>query len=199
MAEAPTLPWRLGGAMLAAQVIATVAILTGPLLAYPGPLVFVAGHPVPRAFTSVAVLVFVVALAVARRTRLGGGYCPGVVASLGSALLGIALLIATFFTWWTDSSDYIEVGPPSVAGCRAWVEESAFLLIGNGASYTAGPLQLIALPSNTWVVDDGYRPVRAGNYSVSWSEDGRSVAVSVVGTSIDPVVSESDGPGLPCW
>lgn len=199
MAEARSVRWRLGKAMVATQVIVSLAVLAGPLLAYPGPLVFVAGHPVPRVVTSIGAVLLVVALAAARRTRLGGGYRPGVAVILGNALLGAALVVATLFAWWADSSEYIEVGPPSVAGCRAWVEESAFLLIGNGASYSAGPWQLVALPSGSWVVDDGYRPVRAGQYTVSWSDDGRSVAVSVVGTSIDPVVSESDGPGGTCW
>jgi hypothetical protein len=185
--------------MVAIQVIATVAILSGPLLAYPGPLVFVAGSPVPRVATWLGVAVLVVALAVARRTRLGGGYRPGTAASLVNALLGVVLFSATFLTWWGDNSEYLEVGPPSVAGCRAWVEESAFLVIGNGASYSAGPWQPIAFPSGSWVVDDGYRPVRAGQYSVIWSEDGRSVSVGVVGTSTQPVVSESDGPGHTCW
>jgi hypothetical protein len=185
--------------MVTTQVVATVAILSGPLLAYPGPLLFVAGQPVPRVVTSVAVALLVVALAIARRTRLGGGYRPDTPVNLGKALLGVALLVGTFFTWWGSNNDYIEVGPPSAAGCRAWVEESSFLFIGTGSSYSAGPWQLVALPSGSWVVDDGYRPVREGQYTVSWSQDGRSVAVGVFGTSADPVVSESDGPGPFCW
>jgi hypothetical protein len=181
------------------QILATIAVLSGPLLAYPGPLMVVAGQPVPRVVTSLAVVVLVIALAVARRTPMGGGYRPSGAASLVAALLGVALLIATFYTWWGSNNDYIEVGQPSVAGCRAWVEESSFLVIGNGSSYSTGPWQPLAFPSGRWVVDDGYRPVRDGHYTVSWSEDGRSLAVSVFGTSVDPVVSESDGPGHFCW
>ncbi len=185
--------------MFVTQILATIAVLSGPLLAYPGPLVIVAGHPVPRVVTSLAVAGLVIALAIARRTPMGGGYRPAVAASIGASLLGVALLIATFFTWWGSNNDYIEVGRPSVAGCRAWVEESSFLFIGNGSSYSAGPWQPLAFPSGSWVVDDGYRPVSEGQYTLSWSEDGRSVAVGVFGTSADPVVSESDGPGHFCW
>jgi hypothetical protein len=166
MAEVRTARLRPGKAMFVTQILLTAVVLSGPALAYPGPLVFVAGTPVPRVVTSVAVTVLVVALAVARRTRLGGGYSPGGAASLGAVLLGVLLLVAAFLTWWGDNNDYIEVGRPSAAsGCRAWVEESSFLFIGSGSSYSVGPWQPLAFPSGTWVVDDGYRPVRDGRYT----------------------------------
>jgi len=190
----------VGPALFVTQVTAMTAVLVGPLVVTPGALLFVAGYPVPRVVMTMGILLMIGALALARRIRPTWGYRPGGTALLGVTLLWVVLVPASLLSAWLDSGDdYTQLGQPSVAGCRAWVEESSFLMIGNGAVYVAGPWQPLALPSRSYVVDDGFRPASNGRYDMSWSEDGRSASVAVFGTLSDPVVSETPGPGGQCW
>ncbi|MFE9288446.1 hypothetical protein [Streptomyces olivaceus] len=83
---------------------------------------------------------------------------------------------------------YHTLRPAGPEGCTVVVRETSFLAIGNGEAYAVGHTGLALSKSGSWTVDDGYRPVDAGAYAMSWGRDGGLLRIS--GTSTDPVINE---------
>ncbi|WP_432182531.1 hypothetical protein [Streptomyces sp. NBC_00063] len=85
-----------------------------------------------------------------------------------------------------SDADYQVLRPAGPGGCTAVVRETSFLVIGNGEAYAVGRTGLALGKSGSWTVDDGFRPVDAGAYDLSWGQDGG--ALRIRGTATDPVL-----------
>ncbi|WP_329249989.1 hypothetical protein OG223_19395 [Streptomyces sp. NBC_01478] len=81
---------------------------------------------------------------------------------------------------------YYVLSPTGPGGCRAVVRETSFLVIGNGEAYAVGRTGLALGEADSWVVDDGYRPVAAGTYELKWDRSGGLLLIN--GTNVNPVV-----------
>lgn len=107
---------------------------------------------------------------------------------------GSSLLIATAalgITWGAvddlvSNVEYRVLRPVGPDGCVAVARETSFLMIGNGEVYAVGRTGLALGESGAWTVDDGYRPIGAGTYELSWGPEGGHMRIS--GTSTDPVL-----------
>ncbi|SCL64287.1 hypothetical protein GA0070606_3942 [Micromonospora citrea] len=97
-----------------------------------------------------------------------------VLTAAGSALGGLNDLSTTYHVLTPD-------GP---GGCRAVARETAFLFAGSGAVYEVGRVG-IGRRVGSWTADDGYRPIAAGTYELTWGAD--SGVLNVSGRSGDPV------------
>ncbi|WP_055688222.1 MULTISPECIES: hypothetical protein [Streptomyces] len=110
-------------------------------------------------------------------------------ARLGSSLLIVTAALGT--TWGAvddliSNVEYRVLHPAGSGGCTAVVRETSFLVIGNGEVYAVGRTGLALSESGSWTVDDGYRPIDAGTYELSWGREGGHLRIS--GTSTDPVL-----------
>ncbi|WP_436988711.1 hypothetical protein [Streptomyces sp. enrichment culture] len=110
-------------------------------------------------------------------------------ARLGSSLLIVTAALGT--TWGvvddlTSNVRYRVLRPAGPEGCTAVVREASFLMAGNGEVYAVGRTGLALGESGSWMVDDGYRPIDAGTYELSWGQEGGHLQIS--GTSADPVL-----------
>jgi hypothetical protein len=85
-----------------------------------------------------------------------------------------------------NEARYYVLRPTGPGGCTAVVRETSFLVIGNGEAYAVGRTGLAWGEAGSWVVDDGYRPVAAGTYTLDWGSDGGLLLIG--GTGTDPVV-----------
>ncbi|BBC95406.1 hypothetical protein SRO_4230 [Streptomyces rochei] len=100
--------------------------------------------------------------------------------------------VAVFGTVWGAVDDlvsdarYVVLRPVGPGGCTAVVRETSFLVIGNGEAYAVGRTGLALGAAGSWTVDDGYRPVAGGTYTLDWGPGGGLLQVR--GTSTDPVV-----------
>ncbi|NEB04900.1 hypothetical protein [Streptomyces sp. SID13726] len=106
---------------------------------------------------------------------------------VGRVLLAVVALASTGFNALGDlGAEYLVLRPTGPGGCTAIVRETAFLMAGTGEVYAvAGATGVAWGPSGSWFADDGYRPVAAGSYRLTWGRaDG---ALVVEGTSTDPV------------
>ncbi|GGS58869.1 hypothetical protein AB0E75_16445 [Streptomyces griseoviridis] len=93
-----------------------------------------------------------------------------------------------------NEAEYYVLEPAGPGGCRVVVRETSFLVIGNGEAYRTG-FGGLGWRVGGWTVDDGYRPIRAGTYELTWGYGGG--VLSVGGTGTDPVV-RSDLPLINC-
>lgn len=111
-------------------------------------------------------------------------------ARLGSGLLIVTAVLGTAWGAADDlisNVDYRVLRPAGPGGCTAVVRETSFLVTGNGEVYAVGRTGLALGESGSWTADDGYRPIDAGTYELSWARDGGHLRIS--GTSTDPVLS----------
>ncbi|WP_330475514.1 hypothetical protein [Terrabacter sp. C0L_2] len=116
--------------------------------------------------------------------------------------LGVGLLVmgaggVAAFAWALDSTSVaFVIGPPSAAGCRVVVQEHSFLMAGRGTVYAVPGHGLVAGQVSRYSMDDGYRPVDAGTFSLAWT--GERGHLEVFGSGVDPVWPRSheiDCPG----
>ncbi|MFK0140638.1 hypothetical protein [Streptomyces murinus] len=120
--------------------------------------------------------------------RVGGSARSRWVRVGSRVLIGVAV----FGTVWGAVGDlvsdarYFVLRPVGPGGCTAVVRETSFLVIGNGEAYAVGRTGLALGEAGSWTVDDGYRPVAGGTYTLDWGPDGGLLQVR--GTSTDPVV-----------
>lgn len=110
-------------------------------------------------------------------------------ARLGSSLLIVTAALGT--TWGAvddliSNVEYRVLRPAGPGGCTAVVRETSFLVTGDGEVYAVGRTGLALGESGSWTVDDGYRPIDAGTYELSWGREGGHLRIS--GTSTDPVL-----------
>jgi hypothetical protein len=108
---------------------------------------------------------------------------------LGNSLLIVTAALGT--TWGAvddliSNVEYRVLRPAGPGGCTAVVRETSFLVTGNGEVYAVGRTGLALGESGSWTVDDGYRPIDAGTYELSWGREGGHLRIS--GTSTDPVL-----------
>ncbi|MDX3639320.1 hypothetical protein [Streptomyces sp. MB09-02B] len=82
--------------------------------------------------------------------------------------------------------EYRVLRPAGPGGCTAVVRETSFLVIGKGEVYAVGRTGLALGASGSWTVDDGYRPIGAGTYELSWGRDSGHLRIG--GRSTDPVL-----------
>lgn len=105
--------------------------------------------------------------------------------------LAVGLLVvgaggATTFAWAFDAgSDAVVLSPSSTNGCRVVVQERSFLLAGSGTVLVLAADGLVARQVSRYTTDDGYRPVRAGSFSLTWT--GERGHLEVFGSGFDPV------------
>ncbi|WP_330280395.1 MULTISPECIES: hypothetical protein [unclassified Streptomyces] len=181
----PTVSTAVGTGSLALAAVASWSSL----------LLVVQGRVIPGWGVSAALLVMSFVLRRAL-TRAGG---PADASGLPRkraprARLGNVLLIVTAVlgTGWgavddlISEADYQVLRPAGPGGCTAVVRETSFLVIGNGEAYAVGRTGLALGKSGSWTVDDGFRPVGAGAYDLSWGQD--SGALRIRGTATDPVL-----------
>lgn len=107
----------------------------------------------------------------------------------GSSLLIVTAALGT--TWGAvddliSNVEYRVLRPAGPGGCTAVVRETSFLVTGKGEVYAVGRTGLALGESGSWTVDDGYRPIDAGTYKLSWGREGGHLRIS--GTSTDPVL-----------
>ncbi|MFC9891056.1 hypothetical protein [Streptomyces pilosus] len=92
--------------------------------------------------------------------------------------------------------EYRVLRPAGPGGCTAVVRETSFLVSGSGEVYAVGLTGLAVGEAGSWTVDDGYRPIDAGTYELSWGRDGGHLRIR--GTSTDPVV-RGGSTDIDCW
>ncbi|MFE9472562.1 hypothetical protein ACFY7F_22610 [Streptomyces griseofuscus] len=120
--------------------------------------------------------------------RVGGSARSRRVRVGSRVLIGVAV----FGTVWGAVDDlvsdarYFVLRPVGPGGCTAVVRETSFLVIGNGEAYAVGRTGLALGAAGSWTVDDGYRPVAGGTYTLDWGPGGGLLQVR--GTGTDPVV-----------
>ena len=159
-----------------------------------GLLLIVDAHAVPGWALGGALLVAALTIRLAgRRARRYGQTRTGATTGFGRgrrALTTVASLtvVGCVLSGLADvPATYQVLRPAGPGGCRAVVRETAFLFAGGGDVYTGyviGPIG-VARRGSSWTADDGYRPVAAGTYRLSWGTGGGSLAVE--GTDVDPV------------
>ena len=103
------------------------------------------------------------------------------VSLLVAAAGGVAGLAVVF----GYGSDAVVLEPASAGGCSVVVEENSLFMSGTGTVYVLPADDLVARRVARYTTDDGYRPVKAGSYSLTWSGEHGHLEVS--GTSVDPV------------
>jgi hypothetical protein len=117
---------------------------------------------------------------------------------LGVGLLVVGAGAVAAFAWALDSTSVaVVLEPASAAGCRVVVQEHSFLMGGRGAVFALPADGLVAPRVSRYSMDDGYRPVDAGSFSVTWT--GERGYLEVSGSGVDPVwprVHEIDCPGV---
>lgn len=79
--------------------------------------------------------------------------------------------------------------PPGPDGCRAVVRETSYFMSGGGDVYSVTPFG-VGWRTGSWRSDDGYRPIAAGTYQLSWGTDGNGLLV-LQGGQGDPIIGES--------
>ena len=102
-----------------------------------------------------------------------------------SLLVAAAGVVAAFDWFFSYGSDAVVLDPASAGGCRVVVEEHSFLMSGSGTVFVLPADDLVARRVSRYTTDDGYRPVEAGSYSLTWS--GERGYLEVSGTGVDPV------------
>lgn len=112
------------------------------------------------------------------------------------ALLTSLTVLGCLLGGLTDAAaTYHLLKPAGPAGCRAIVRETAFLFAGGGnvyAGFVVGPIG-VAWRGSSWAADDGYRPVAAGTYSLTWGLGGGSLIVhGTTGNPVWPALHEVD-------
>ncbi|WP_323095425.1 hypothetical protein [Intrasporangium sp. YIM S08009] len=162
------------------QVLVVGGWVTDPADAAPG--LFVAG-----------VLVGLTGLVVSgidrHRRRTAGEAVPG--RPSGGRVTAVVLLVVTAgvvagVDWlFSYGSDAVVLEPASAGGCRVVVEERSFLMSGGGTVFVLPAGDLVARRVGRYTTDDGYLPVEAGSYSLTWS--GESGYLEVSGSQVDPV------------
>ena len=105
---------------------------------------------------------------------------------LAVALLVVGAGSAAAFSWALDSGSTSAVlAPASANGCRVVVEEHSFLMGGSGSVFVLPAGALVARRVSRYSTDDGYRPVEAGSFALSWAGERGHLEVS--GSGFDPV------------
>ncbi|WP_433789204.1 hypothetical protein [Actinoplanes sp. CA-252034] len=102
--------------------------------------------------------------------------------------LGSLTAVGCLLSGGTDVfATYHLLDPAGPGGCRAFARETAILFAGGGEVYTGyavGPVG-VAWEGSSWTADDGYRPIAAGTYRLTWGLGGGSLVVE--GTGGNPV------------
>ncbi|MER5539434.1 hypothetical protein [Streptomyces mirabilis] len=158
-------------------------------------LLVVRGRVVPGWGVSAALLVLSLVLrwALTRVSRpAGASGLPRKRATWARLGNGLLIVTAVLGTAWGAVDDLISdaryhvLRPAGPGSCTVVVRETSFLVIGNGEAYAVGRTGLALGESGSWTVDDGYRPVDAGTYTLHWGRDGGLLRIS--GTNTDPVL-----------
>ena len=109
---------------------------------------------------------------------------PGRRLTVGLLVVGAG--VATAFSWAFDSgSTSVVVNPSSAGGCRLVVQEQSFLMGGSGAVFVLPAHGVVARRVSRYSTDDGYRPVEAGSFTLTWA--GERGHLEVLGSGVDPV------------
>lgn len=104
---------------------------------------------------------------------------PSLALVLLAACMGAGIAFGALLEAGTNSFILDPQGPE---GCRAVVQESAFLMIGSGEVYAVGSSG-IGRQAGEWNADDGYRPIEAGDYTLEWNTAGGELTVGGAFTS----------------
>ncbi|GIE82504.1 hypothetical protein Aph02nite_84540 [Actinoplanes philippinensis] len=90
---------------------------------------------------------------------------------------------------------YHPLKPADAGGCRAVARETAFLFAGSGEVYAGralGPISVLRR-SSSWTADDGYQPIAAGAYRLTWAPGGGSLVIDDTGVNpVWPALHEVD-------
>jgi hypothetical protein len=114
----------------------------------------------------------------ARRARSGR--------RLAVVLLVVGAGAGAAVSWALDSGSTSAVlAPASASGCRVVVQEHAFLMGGSGSVFVLPAGAVVARRVSRYSTDDGYRPVEAGSFALSWAGERGHLEVS--GSGFDPV------------
>jgi len=101
----------------------------------------------------------------------------------GSVLVATALFLSTAVT---DSfTTYTVLSPPSPGGCRVLIGEHSFLLLGSGRIYLLPAGDHRPREVDSYLADDGYRPIANRTYQVNWQ--GELLEMTLWGTPFQPV------------
>ncbi len=111
--------------------------------------------------------------------RTGGGRVAAVV------LLVVTAGVVAGLDWlFGHGSEAMVLEPPSAGGCHVVVQEHSLLMSGSGTVFVLPAGDLVARRVSRYTTDDGYRPVGAGSYSLTWS--GERGYLEVSGSQVDP-------------
>ncbi|MZD03743.1 hypothetical protein GTW43_01405 [Streptomyces sp. SID5785] len=187
---ARTLSQQPPAAPAAVTVASTGALALAAAASWTGLVLLVRGHVIPGWAVSAVLLA---AALVFRRglTRATGRARRGPWIRRTQRLLILAAVLGTV---WGAADDvlsdarYHVIGPPGPGGCTAVVRETSFLVIGGGEVYAVGRSGWAVGASGSWRVDDGYRPVASGTYTLRWGGPGDDGTLAVTGTRTDPVL-----------
>ncbi|MEV0095340.1 hypothetical protein [Streptomyces sp. NPDC050738] len=184
--------------------IALSALLLAAVASWSDLLLIVAGQVIPGWAASAALLLTVLTFkrvhtALYRTpTTLAPPHRRSALPRLVPGLLAAAAALGVAFGGASDllgDANYLVLQPAGPGGCTAVVRETSFLVIGDGEVYAVGRTGIAWGKSGSWRVDDGYRPVAAGTYTLHWH--GSDGTFRPGGTSTDPVL-DSDIATLDC-
>jgi hypothetical protein len=186
---------RVGIALLAATLALVVSSFAWPAVLVLGDRVTSAGDAAV-ALLGCGLLVGLLSrvLAVVDRRRGRGRSVPdaeGARRARSGRRLAVVLLVVgagagAAFSWALDSGSTSAVLAPARAnGCRVVVEEHSFLMGGSGSVFVLPAGAVVARRVSRYSTDDGYRPVEAGSFALSWAGERGHLEVS--GSGFDPV------------
>lgn len=190
--------WRVGpaGKPFPYLAVGTGGLVLTAAVSWGNLLLLVMGQVIPTWVLDTALLLVSLLLMgahVVRRRRLtadrGAPEGPSTPRHFGYVVVIVLAVACTAFRAVGDlGAQYFVLRPTGPHGCTAVVRETAFLLAGNGEVFgVRGSTGIAWGPSASWYVDDGYRPVAAGSYTLRWDRTDGSLAVS--GTAGNPVFS----------
>ncbi|MDT0267435.1 hypothetical protein RM844_14180 [Streptomyces sp. DSM 44915] len=173
--------------------VATGCLLLAIGVGWSGVLFVVLDQVIPgwvvSAVLLVGSLVLMRVVLVRRRRSAAGGPPPRRVTPsrvVRGLLATVAGLVSAFGLARDVVADYHVLQPAGPDGCRAVVREAWFIKAGWGDVYAAGPIDIVREPSGSWRTDDGYRPIDAGTYELTWYE--KSGRLRVYGDEVNPVM-----------
>ncbi|MGO4601625.1 hypothetical protein [Terrabacter sp. 2YAF2] len=209
MDAAQAIARRGGIAFLAATLTLVVCTVAWPAVLVLGDDVASAGDAAVGLFwAGLALLVLARVLGLVHRRRHASGPDPvpgpspqGAPRPTPGRRLTVGLLVvgagvATAFSWAFDTgSTSVVVNPSSAGGCRVVVQERSFLLSGSGAVFVLPAHGVVARRVSRYSTDDGYRPVAAGSFTLTWAGERGHLEVS--GSGVDPVWPRSHDVACP--
>jgi hypothetical protein len=174
--------WRVGvvAAAAAVAVVAAELVRRGLPVLVLGPTVL---HQVQAVLTLASISLLALALSgMATFDRPRRRPLPRLLVGLTTAAAVLAAPVAALVSLMV-ADEWTVIDRPSPTGCRVVAAEYSFLLATSHRGYTltagAHVVDAAREPDAWWVGDDGYQPVSAGRYELTWRGETATLSFPV--------------------